>query len=233
MVMKDGGMALMGLGKAAGENRVQEAVEQALKSPLLDNNDISDAKKILVNVSSGKKNPLKMEELGRLMNQINEASGKKANFKRGVSEDLSLDDESSDAEIAVTIIATGFSMDSLPIDSTHVLPNEGSFSIDEYDRVVPLQENQFDLMPEKTVKTITVTAPIQPRTSTKKSPSTSNTDEVTEEDITHMQNVPAFMRAGIEIATGMTTSSKDAKYRLDESDEIHKLDENSLYLNED
>jgi cell division protein FtsZ len=109
MVMTNGGMALMGLGRAAGENRVQKAVDQALKSPLLNNNGISGAKKILVNVSSGRKKPLTIDELSELLKYINAASGEQASFKRGVSEDLSLDDESSDAEIAVTIIATDFS----------------------------------------------------------------------------------------------------------------------------
>ncbi|MDR2286394.1 MAG: cell division protein FtsZ [Prevotellaceae bacterium] len=110
MVMSNSDMALMGLGRAAGEDRVRKAAEQALKSPLLNNNDISGAKNILVNVSSGLKNPLKAFELRELMDYINTASGRGANFKRGVAEDISLDAESSDAEISVTIIATGFSM---------------------------------------------------------------------------------------------------------------------------
>ncbi|MDR1593864.1 MAG: cell division protein FtsZ [Prevotellaceae bacterium] len=110
MVMKDSDMALMGLGRAAGENRVQKAAEQALLSPLLNNNDISGAKNILVNVSSGLKNPLKTYELKELMSHIINSSGRGANFKRGVTKDISLDAENSDAEISVTIIATGFSM---------------------------------------------------------------------------------------------------------------------------
>jgi cell division protein FtsZ len=111
MVMTNSDMALMGLGRAAGEGRVQKAAEQALSSPLLNNNDISGAKNILVNVSSCLKKPLKTYELRELMDYINTASGRGANFKRGVTKDESLDDESSDAEITVTIIATGFSMD--------------------------------------------------------------------------------------------------------------------------
>jgi cell division protein FtsZ len=110
MVMTDSDMALMGHGRATGENRVQKAAEQALNSPLLNNNDISGAKNILVNVSSGLNKPLKTHELRELMDYINTASGRGANFKRGVTKNEALDDESSDAEITVTIIATGFSM---------------------------------------------------------------------------------------------------------------------------
>jgi cell division protein FtsZ len=132
MVMENSDMALMGLGRASGENRVQKATEQALTSPLLNNSDISGAKNILVNISSGMKNPLKMSELGELMRQINEASGGKANFKRGVTKDESLDLDSSDAEIAVTIVATGFSMsNSFPDidDDVNIVPNPVSDNI--------------------------------------------------------------------------------------------------------
>jgi cell division protein FtsZ len=115
MVMANSDMALMGHGRAAGENRVKNVVDEALNSPLLNNNDISGAKNILVNVSSGLKKPLKTSELRELMDYINLASGKGANFKRGVTENRLLDAEDSDAEITLTIIATGFSMeDSLP-----------------------------------------------------------------------------------------------------------------------
>jgi cell division protein FtsZ len=111
MVMANSDMALMGHGRAKGENRVKEAVDRALNSPLLNDNDISGAKNILVNVSSGLNNPLKTIELRELMDCINLASGKGANFKRGVTKNEQLDDPDSDAEITVTIIATGFSMD--------------------------------------------------------------------------------------------------------------------------
>ncbi|MDR2383612.1 MAG: cell division protein FtsZ [Prevotellaceae bacterium] len=111
MVMQNSKLALMGHGEAAGDKRAQKAAEQALKSPLLNDICISDAKNILVNVSSGKKKPLKTAELRELMNYINRESGKGANFKRGVMENELLDAENSEAEISVTIIATGFSMD--------------------------------------------------------------------------------------------------------------------------
>jgi cell division protein FtsZ len=177
MVMSNSDMALMGLGRAAGEDRVRKAAEQALNSPLLNNNDISGAKNILVNVSSGLKNPLKACELRELMNYINTASGRGANFKRGVAEDTSLDDETSDAEISVTIIATGFSMNnSFPdIDDdiknqsnwveksndkdpkVHVLADEPDDTYISDDTITVKQYgNVFDLTPEtpETVKTV-------------------------------------------------------------------------------
>jgi cell division protein FtsZ len=110
MAMFNSGMALMGHGKSKGENRIQDVAQQALNSPLLDSNNISGAKNILVNITSGKKkNPLKMTELYELMNIIAQAVGGSArNIKRGVTLDPSLDDETSEIDIAVTIVATGF-----------------------------------------------------------------------------------------------------------------------------
>lgn len=107
MIMKNGDIALIGLGRAAGENRMQQAAEQALKSPLLDGNNIAEAKYILLNVGSGTLKPLMMGELKELQSHI--CAVNNGFLIQGFSSDLSLDDESSDAEITVAIIATGFS----------------------------------------------------------------------------------------------------------------------------
>ncbi|MDR1887365.1 MAG: cell division protein FtsZ [Prevotellaceae bacterium] len=240
MVMTNSDMALMGLGKAAGADRVRKAAEQALSSPLLNNNDISGAKNILVNVSSGLKNPLKMAELGELMNYINEASGKSANFKRGVTKDESLDDESSDAEIAVTIIATGFSMNSsIDMDEEDIMQDSSEIHmLDEEetnDGAVHLKSHTIDLTPETTeitVKTINfVTNPSSP---------TGNQSGITnmhfplkELDITTMEKTPAYERANTKIVIGTTGTGEVSKHRLDESDGNHTLGENNPYLNRD
>ena len=65
-VMKDSGVSIMGMGKAAGENRAIKAIENALASPLLNSNDITGAKSILINISSGiGEHEITMDELGR------------------------------------------------------------------------------------------------------------------------------------------------------------------------
>jgi cell division protein FtsZ len=112
-VMSNSDMALIGMARGAGENRVNKIAEQALNSPLMNNNDISKAKNILVHISSGLKKPLMIRELKELMVYINEAAGNKTNLKTGISQDETLDAENSDAEIVLTIIATGFSMNNL------------------------------------------------------------------------------------------------------------------------
>jgi cell division protein FtsZ len=104
--MTNDGAMLTGLGKAKGENRAQKAIQQALESPLLDGNNIYDADKICIIISTSDKNPLKMSELAEVGNYINVNSDTKV-FKN-VTNDVSLDDE-----IAITIIATGFSLNKL------------------------------------------------------------------------------------------------------------------------
>ncbi|MDR1583408.1 MAG: cell division protein FtsZ [Prevotellaceae bacterium] len=249
-VMANSDMALMGLGKAAGENRAQKAAEQALNSPLLNNNDISGAKNILVNVSSGEKNPLKMAELGELMAYINEASGKMANFKRGVTKDISLDDESSDAEIVVTIIATGFSMNnSFPDLEDDITDLQDKTSVknpyrlggtdDIYDDdEIYLNPNQIDLTPELTeitVKTVDSSIATVPLSSPNPSAGTVNVTwgAMKEADIAMMEKVPAYKRANTKITVEATVTGGVSKHRLDESGGTHCLDENNSYLNRD
>jgi cell division protein FtsZ len=232
MVMTNSGMALMGLGKAAGENRVRNAAEKALNSPLLNNNDISGAKNILVNVSSGEKHPLQMGELGELMNYINEASGKRANFKRGVSKDLSLDDELSDAEIAVTIIATGFYEIDAPSQETETeqkteqknivtLDGKACDADDCDDTNVSLQEN--DINSGIVVRTVCASEASKPSLSG--SNISKSLDSMTESDIDMIMKIPAYERANAHIAMETTVTGKVARYRLDDSDEVHAVDD--------
>ena len=103
-VMKDSGVALMGIGNAAGEDRAIHAIENALTSPLLSANDITGAHSILLNIKSGAgENELTMDELGELTDYIYEVVSEDALIIRGLSSDESLGNE-----ISVTIVATGF-----------------------------------------------------------------------------------------------------------------------------
>lgn len=102
-VMRDSGVALMGVGHASGENRSISAVEKALNSPLLNDNNISGAKSVLLNVSYGEEE-LMMDEMGEITDYIQDAIGVESdNVIWGLSED-----ESLGQEIRITLIATGF-----------------------------------------------------------------------------------------------------------------------------
>ena len=76
-ILKDGGVAIMSTGFGEGENRVTKAIDDALHSPLLNNNDIFNAKKVMLNVSFCPSSELMMEE----MNEIHEFMSK---FREGV-----------------------------------------------------------------------------------------------------------------------------------------------------
>ncbi|MCX6305302.1 MAG: cell division protein FtsZ [Bacteroidetes bacterium] len=104
-VMKNSGVAIMGTGIANGPNRAQMAVEEALNSPLLDNNDINGAGNLLLYISSGK-NEITMDEVTEITDYIQEKTQSTGDIIWGNGFEESLDDK-----ISVTIIATGFDED--------------------------------------------------------------------------------------------------------------------------
>lgn len=101
-VMKESGVAIMGSAVASGEKRALKAVEEALNSPLLNDNDISGARHVLLNIMSGG-DDIDMDEFGEITDFIQEASGGTAELITGYGSDPSLGDN-----VSVTIIATGF-----------------------------------------------------------------------------------------------------------------------------
>ncbi len=101
-VMQDSGVAIMGSAIASGEKRALRAVENALVSPLLNDNDISGARHVLLNIMSGS-DDIEMDEFGEITDFIQEAAGGSAELITGYGTDPSLGDN-----VSVTIIATGF-----------------------------------------------------------------------------------------------------------------------------
>ncbi|MEI6139729.1 MAG: cell division protein FtsZ [Mariniphaga sp.] len=108
-VMQNSGVAIMGSYKASGENRARKAVEGALNSPLLNNNDIRGTKNILVNITSGETNEVTMDEMNMINEFVQEKAGNNADLIYGVAVDPELGDG-----ISVTVIATGFKTSSIP-----------------------------------------------------------------------------------------------------------------------
>lgn len=101
-VLADSGTAIMGTGKASGENKAREAIVGALDSPLLNNNKISGAKNVLLLIVSGE-NEVTMDEIGTINDYIQSEAGNNANIIMGIGEDMELGDK-----ISVTVVATGF-----------------------------------------------------------------------------------------------------------------------------
>jgi cell division protein FtsZ len=103
-VMRNGGVAILGSARAKGENRAQVAIEQALNSPLLNDNDIKGAKWILININSRTgDSEFTMDEVETIQEYLLTQAGPDADVILGLGYDESLGDE-----ISITIIATGF-----------------------------------------------------------------------------------------------------------------------------
>ena len=103
-VMRNGGVAILGSARAKGDNRAQLAIEQALNSPLLNDNDIKGAKWILININSRSGDTeFTMDEVETIQEFLLTQAGPDADVILGLGYDESLGEE-----ISITIIATGF-----------------------------------------------------------------------------------------------------------------------------
>lgn len=136
MVLRKGGVAVMSTAEAEGENRVTRAIEAALNSPLLNNNDIFNSKKVLLNIcfsnsqpaadqpgAAGSQKPaeggtLKMEEMNEVTDFMGRF-GKKVEAKFGFETDASLGNK-----VRITLLASGFKL-KRPDDNVDVRDEAG------------------------------------------------------------------------------------------------------------
>ena len=107
-VLKDGGVAIMSTGYGEGEGRVTQAINDALHSPLLNNNDIFNSKRILFNISYSPNNDLMMEEMNEL-HEFMSRFGEDVETKWGL-----YIDEALEKKVKFTILATGFGVRDVP-----------------------------------------------------------------------------------------------------------------------
>jgi len=102
--MKNGGVAILGSATASGENRAQKAIEEALNSPLLNDNDIRGAKWILININSCEgEHEFTMDEVEIIQNYLLSQAGENTDVILGLGYDNTLDNN-----LGITLIATGF-----------------------------------------------------------------------------------------------------------------------------
>ncbi|MCF0207591.1 MAG: cell division protein FtsZ [Bacteroidales bacterium] len=113
-VMKNHGVALFGSAEAEGEGRAIKAIENALNSPLLHDNNISGAKDAILSITTPKgENELTMKEFGEITSFLRKVAGPGVNLIWGTSFDDSLG-----GKIRTTVVATGFGFEELPISAT-------------------------------------------------------------------------------------------------------------------
>lgn len=109
-VLKDGGVAIMSTGFGEGEGRVRKAIEDALNSPLLNDNDVYNSQRILLSIAFSSENGtdgLAMEEMNEINNFMSRF-GSKFELKWGIAIDNTLE-----KKVKITILATGFGLDDL------------------------------------------------------------------------------------------------------------------------
>ena len=133
-VLKDGGVAIMSTGYGEGEGRVSAAIQNAQHSPLLNNNNIFDSKKVLLNVSYSSQHKLMMNEMDEVKEFMNRFS-RDFETKFGIAIDDSLGDQ-----VKITLLATGFG-----IQDIHMKEMDNRISqrsVEEQQRLAELEERR-------------------------------------------------------------------------------------------
>ncbi len=207
-VMRKSGLAIMGTGIATGENRAVEAVESALNSPLLNNNDIRGARNILLNITSGNLE-VTMDEVGLITDIVQNKAGFDADLIWGNGKDDALEDK-----LSVTIIATGFSTKSIP-----ELNTEPQLSKEKHQLVEPEPVKNFAVQDKPVKKEIVATdqkyiefnieeeklreenefealypGTLKERHGYNKKPTENDYTAMSEEDVDNLENIPAYLR---------------------------------------
>ena len=107
-MMKNSGYALMGCGSGTGENRLEDAVKQAMESPLLHDYDLSTAQNFLINITVGRNGQgMTATQYSKVTEMIKAYTGKANNFKTGLVFD---DDPEFGDKVNITVIVTGINM---------------------------------------------------------------------------------------------------------------------------
>jgi cell division protein FtsZ len=256
-VMQNSGVAIMGSATASGENRAHQAIAEALSSPLLNNNEITGARSVLLNITSGSEE-ITMDEISEVTDYVVSAASRDTTLIWGMGSDESLGDK-----ISVTIIATGFKMNSIPElyvgkKQKHFVPlrDSGSnrtereerskktahqrsleFDVKEGENAEEyiLMEHKKDMTPEEKEKKLAERFKQLKETHEKLKDrgylSGSGDDEIEE-----LENVPAYVRKKIQIDHEKHSEDKEvSRFRLtdeEEGEEGPKLRPDNSYLHD-
>jgi len=255
-VMTESGGAIMGSATAEGENRAVKAIETALSSPLLNNNEITGAKSILLNITSGQKE-ITMDEISEITDYVIASASKKTTLIWGMGHDAGLEDK-----IGVTVIATGFRMNNILdvyVDKKHLdyvplrdekdqsnvhkkqfNPTQQQFPFDD-----PVDDGRAEeyILYEKTgdqgsqkekekklAERVRNLKETHERLKERGYASSSKDNEIEE-----LENVPAYIRKKMKLDDGKHSDSEEvSRYRLtdDEENDSPKLRQDNSYLHD-
>src|SRR6056297_878144 len=255
-VMSDSGGAIMGSASAEGEDRAIRAIEAALTSPLLNNNEITGAKSILLNITSGQKE-ITMDEISEITDYVIASSSKDTSLIWGMGHDSNLGEK-----IGVTVIATGFKMNNIldvyidkkPIDfvplrdekdrsnaaSVRKNPMQQRFEFDEPEKEgrseeYILMDKEVD-KPDHDEKERTLAERVRNlRETHERLKEAGYTVQSKDNEIEEMENIPAYVRKKLNLDNPEKHSENEevSRYRLTEDEEEKpKLRQDNSYLHD-
>jgi len=253
-IMVGGGITVMGSASAKGENRAREAIEAALNSPLLNNSDITGARRILLNITSGSGDyEITMDELMEITDYVTR-SAKNASMIWGTAVDESLKEA-----VSVTVVATDFPnngfidplLESPPIKKEVHLPG-----VEKPGTVTFIPKDKFADEPKPTQpQSIQGTYIVREKQTVtqnkiKWNPAETDTDVATETlenvraipfvvdenmNIDELENVPAIVRKKKALENQLSGMEKEvSKYTLsmDKKENTVRLRDNNSYLHD-
>lgn len=215
-VMTNSGVAIMGSGTAEGENRALNAIETALSSPLLNDNQIKGAKNILLNITNGTEKFL-LDEMMEITDYIVNEAGSSVEIIWGLGTD-----ESMGAKINVTLVATGFDtgnklyeIDSNPAPKKNVLQLD-----DKVNNTVVEWDGPFHTKTEESEK-------IELKKTQKTSENTNHPDEKEGKSATLISDndIEEFKRKIAQHNTGTYTSVREKNMPLTDEEREQRVKE--------
>ncbi len=236
--MTNSGVSIMGIGLAEGDDRAMRAVNQALNSPLLDDNKINGASDLLVNISYGDEEAT-MDEYAAINEYLQEEAGMDASLKCGLCHDPDLG-----RTISVTVIATGFDRQ----ENRYIKSEEAPASDDVEFEVTPLdldeeddeaskkQTTIFDVIQEEEQAAENATANEKIVELKKRMRYLKELNETAgkEEGQEELENVPAYIRKGVNLEEKSHSSDIEISRTslVEEPDKKPELRENNSFLHD-
>jgi cell division protein FtsZ len=205
-VMSNGGVAILGSATAQGENRAQDAIENALNSPLLNDNDIRGAKWILININSAEgEHEFTMDEVEVIQNHLIGQAGEDTDVILGLGYDNTLG-----SELSITLIATGFEHK------------------DPFAKAAPVVNDAVEKKDEKIVMTLEMPAKDEKKVAPKP---VLLFDEVEEEKaIAEITELPVEFKEDVMMPTLVELSSEKTEVKLPSKITGDKIDEAPVFF---
>ncbi len=218
-VMRNGGVAILGSAAAEGENRAQKAIQDAINSPLLNDNDIRGAKWILININSAEgEHEFTMDEVDVIQNHLLSQAGEHTNVIMGLGYDNTLGEK-----IGITLIATGFDHKD-PFAQTEVKKEavkEEKIILTLDGQQVNKQEAPLPVVEEKDPMAPSIVEVIENKNILEVVPATPGKPEKEEKEILHLEitSLPSSSPESVEksTASGAAQTFEPSPTRLNNS----------------